>query len=213
MRRLALTVVVLLLAAASTALASDPKKRINPADQARARAMLVRQSDVGLGYRAVRSGDDPSNVNLNCPALDESDLTVTGRANSPNFTSGLQTVASAAGIYASVHDANASWRRGTSAAGFTCLTNVFRKLSRAGGLRFVSFRAVPFPSVAPRVAAFRWQVLASSVRIYTDVVFLMRGRAQAAAFFIAGIDPLERDEQLRLTRAISRRMAKAMRGA
>jgi hypothetical protein len=51
------------------------------------------------------------------------------------------------------------------------------------------------------------------VRVYADVVFLMRSRAQSAAFFISGIDPLEQDEQVRLTRAIAARMAKAMRGS
>jgi hypothetical protein len=61
--------------------------------------------------------------------------------------------------------------------------------------------------------AYRWQTLVAGVRVYADVVFLMRSRAQAAAFFISGIDPLERPEQLRLTRAIAARMTKAMRGA
>jgi hypothetical protein len=138
---------------------------------------------------------------------------VTGEAHSPNFTSGLQTLASASGIYRSLREANTSWRRGTGSAGFKCLENVFRQISRTTGSHFVSFRKVPFPAVAPRTVAYRWQTLVAGVRVYADVVFLMRSRAQAAAFFISGIDPLERPEQLRLTRAIAARMAKAMRGA
>jgi hypothetical protein len=213
MGRLVIIVAALLLSVATAALAADPRKRINPADQARARAMLLKQSDVGLGYRALPGGRGASGVKLNCPALDEGDLTVTGEANSPNFTSGLETISSAAGIYVSARDANASWSRGTSAAGFTCLKNVFRQVSRAGGLRFVSFRKIPFPALALRTVGYRWQSLAAGVRIYTDVVFLMRGRAQAAVFYIAGIAPLDRDEQLRLTRLVANRMARAMRGA
>jgi hypothetical protein len=211
-RRLGIIVLALLLAAASTALASDPTKRINRADQARARAMLLRQSDVGLGFRAVTGGSS-SSTDLNCAALDESDLTVTGDADSPKFTSGLHTIGSAAALYATVRDANTSWRRGTSRAGFECLTDGFRRLARSSGLHHVSFRKVPFPSLAPRTIAYRWQVLAGGVHVYTDFVFLMRGRAQATTYFIAGIDPLDRSEQLRLARLVSNRMTKAMRGA
>lgn len=212
--RSVLALVLLALVAAGSALASggDPKKAITPADQARARAMLLKQADVGPGYRALRGSSSGSALNPNCPALDESDLTVTGEAESPNFTSGLQTFSSASGIYKTAADANSSWRRGTSRAGFNCLTAVFRQLARAGGLRFVSFRKIPFPAIAPRTVAYRWQALAGGVRVYADIVLLMRGRAQAAVILISGIDPLERSESLRLTRLVATRMAKAMRG-
>lgn len=175
--------------------------------------MLLKQADVGLGFRALRTPGTATGVDLNCAALDESDLTVTGEARSPYFTSGLNSVWSTAGIYASVRDATASWRRGTSAAGFTCLTNLLRREASSAGMRHVSFRKIAFPAVAPHMVAYRWQTLVSGVRVYTDIVFLMRGRAQAVEVYFAAIDPLERDEELRLTRLVSNRMAKAMRGA
>jgi hypothetical protein len=205
-------VLALLLAAASTALASEPKQRINPADQARARAMLLKQADVGIGYRAVRTGSS-AGADVSCTALDDSDLTVTGEADSPKLTSGLQTIGSIAEIYATVRDANASWRRITSAAAFQCIADTLRRIARSTGLHHVSFRKVPFPALAPRTIAYRWQVLAGGVRVYTDFVFLMRGRAQATTYFVSGIDPLERPEELRLARLVSNRMAKVMRGA
>ena len=215
MRRVLIALVLFALVATGSALAGggEPRKAITPADQARARAMLLKQADVGPGYRALRGSSSGSALNPNCPALDESDLTVTGEAESPNFTSGLQTFSSASGIYKTVADANTSWRRGTSRAGFGCLTAVFRQLARTGGLRFVSFRKIPFPAVAPRTVAYRWQSLANGVHIYADIVLLMRGRAQAAVFFISGIDPLERSQSLHLTRLVATRMARALRGA
>ena len=213
MRRLVVIAFVLALLGANAALAADPKKKINPADQALARAMLLKLSDVGLGFRLLPARGASDLGSFTCAALDESDLTVTGEAKSPNFTSGLHTIASTAGIYASAREASTSWRRGASAAGFTCLSNAFRRIARSQGADFVSFRKVPFPAIAPQTIAYRWQVLVSGVRAYTDVVLLMRGRAQAAAFFIAALAPLERSEELRLTRLISKRMAKAMRGA
>jgi hypothetical protein len=111
-----------------------------------------------------------------------------------------------------VHDANASWRRSTSTAAFTCITDTLRRVARSTGLHHVSFRKVPFPALAPRTIAYRWQVLAGGVRVYTDFVFLMRGRAQVTTYFVSGIDALERPEELRLARLVSNRMAKAMRG-
>jgi hypothetical protein len=215
MRRTFLVLVLAVLVGASTALAAgEPQKKLTAADQARARSMLMRQADVGIGYRPLGGSSSGSALGFNCRALDESDLTVSGEATSPNFSSGLQTFSSASAVYVTVSDAKASWRRGTSPAGFTCLTAVFKRIARAGGLRFVSFRKIPFPAVASQTAAYRWQSqTANGVRVYADVVVLMRGRAQSAVFLISGIDPLERPEALRLTRLISARMAKAMRNA
>jgi hypothetical protein len=214
MRKTFLLLVLAALVGASAALAAgEPQKKITPADQARAKAMLMRQADVGIGYRPIAGNSSGNALSFNCPALDESDLTVSGEASSPNFSSGLQTFSSASAVYVSASDAKASWRRGTSPAGFTCLRAVFKRIARARGLHFVSFRKIPFPAVAPRTAAYRWQSLANGVRVYADVVLLMRVRAQSAVFLISGIDPLERPEAVRLTRLISSRMAKAMRNA
>jgi hypothetical protein len=214
MRKTFLLLVLAALVGASAAFAvGEPQKKITPADQARAKAMLMRQADVGIGYRPIAGNSSGNALSFNCPALDESDLTVSGEASSPNFSSGLQTFSSASAVYVSASDAKASWRRGTSPAGFTCLRAVFKRIARARGLHFVSFRKIPFPAVAPRTAAYRWQSLANGVRVYADVVLLMRVRAQSAVFLISGIDPLERPEAVRLTRLISSRMAKAMRNA
>jgi hypothetical protein len=215
MRKTFLLLVLAALVGASAAFAvGEPQKKITPADQARAKAMLMRQADVGIGYRPIAGNSSGNALSFNCPALDESDLTVSGEASSPNFSSGLQTFSSASAVYVSASDAKASWRRGTSPAGFACLRAVFKRIARAGGLHFVSFGKMPFPAVAPQTAAYRWQnQVANGVRVYADVVLLMRGRAQSAVFLISGIDPLERPEAVRLTRLISSRMAKAMRNA
>jgi hypothetical protein len=213
MGRLAIGAFVLVLVGASAALAAEPKKRLNVADQKRARAMLLKQADVGLGYRAVPGGTSGNPLAPTCSALDESDLTVTGDAQSPYFTSGLQTFASLSEIYVSPANAGTAWRRTTSPAGLKCLTDILRKSARAGGVRFVSFRKVPFPSVATRTAAYRLQLLVNRVRLYEDFIVVSHGRADAAVIMISGIDPIERDEELRLARLVSNRMTKALRGA
>jgi hypothetical protein len=211
MLRLAGLGLVIMLTLAGAAVASGPQKRINPADQARARSMLLKQADVGLGFTQLRGGSS-SGVDTDCPALDESDLTVTGNAES-KFTSGIHTIFSGATVYVSVRDASTSWRHGTSTAGSNCLTKGFKQVARANNFRVVSFHEVPFPRVAPRTVAYRMQALVGTIRVYADFVFVMQGRALAVEFFIAPLDPFDRDEQVRLTRLVSKRMAKAMRGA
>ncbi len=81
----ALLVLALVLSGVSLGARGDPKKRITPADQARARAMLLRKSDFSLAFRA---GPASTGADFYCAALDESDLTVTGQAESPSFRAG-----------------------------------------------------------------------------------------------------------------------------
>src|SRR5918994_2658674 len=120
-QRLLAVVLLLLLAASGTALADhlDPKKRIRAADQAKARAMLLRKSDLGPGF--IAQPTNTPDTHLTCKGLDESDLTVTGEAESPTWAQGVGFVASAANVYATVADANASWARGARGAGTRCL--------------------------------------------------------------------------------------------
>ncbi len=210
--RLLVLALLLALVGAGAALAArgEPQKKINPADQARAKAMLLRQPDLGPGFSAQPAGGD---YDYYCKALDESDLTLTGEAESPTFTAGLQGIGSVSQIYASVGNANTSWRRGTSSAGVACAAAAYRSLSRGEGVRFVSYRKIAFPSVAPCTAAYRWVTSANGVRIYADIVFLMRARAQAAVFSVSPVAPLEKGVEVKYARLVANRMATAMRGA
>jgi hypothetical protein len=100
MRRL-LLVVVASLAGASAAIAAvgdplDPKVAITKADQARARAALLRQSDLGPGW-TNRSTAQPSSLKAPiCPQIrpDYSKLTLTGHAESvfDNGNGGFQVI-------------------------------------------------------------------------------------------------------------------------
>jgi hypothetical protein len=215
-RLLVLAVVVALVSSgAALAARGDPQKRINAADQARAKAMLTRKADLGLGYRAFPSGS--GDFDGYCKALDESDLTVTGEAKTPTFVSGLVTVNTNSTVYESVADANASWRRGTSSAGIACITNLLRTEFAKGGLRLLSLRTLPFPRLAAKTASYRVAFTRQSqgvtVRAYVDLVVLQQARAQVAVLFGSAIDPLERPEQVRIARILAGRMARAMRGA
>lgn len=215
-RSLAVLLVLLLaLVAASmggAALADrgDPKERFNRADQARAKSMLLRASDLA-GFTARPGGS--SDTDFYCRALDESDLTVTGKAESPQFTAGAAFVTSQAYVYARVADSNASWRRGTSAAGQRCLREGLRRELSGTNIKLVSFGKLSFPRLGPRSVAFRVVAAQQGVRIYLDLLAVQNGRAQAAVVLGSGLTPPPRATEVRFGRLVAARMAKAMRGA
>ena len=216
-RRLLVVGSIVALVASATASANhlDPRKNIRPADQARARAMLLKTADVGPGYTVNRS---PSpEVEIDCAGLDESDLTLTGEAESPSFTRGLAFLSSNAQVYESTGDATASWRRGTGAAGSKCIQATLRREFALQGARLTSFKKVAFPRVAAATAAYRVVVVAQSqgveVTVFVDLVVLLQSRAQAALFFGSGLAPTPRAEELRLARLTGKRMTAAMRGS
>jgi hypothetical protein len=212
MRR-AFALLVLALAAASAAVAGkgDPQKRLTPADQARAKAMLVRKSDVGATFRAGPPLVGASDTS--CTALDESDLVLTGEAQSPTFQGGVETVSSRSRVFRSLRDSNASWRRGTSRAGERCVrAELAGVLTSAGGM-LESFGRIDFPGLAERTSAYRLVVTSQGLRAYLDVVGLKQGRAQVALLFGSALTPVPREVEVRVARAVARRMQAAMRGA
>jgi hypothetical protein len=200
----------LVAASASLAARGDPNKQISPADQARAKAMVLRQSDFSPVFRVGPASGGAGD--FYCAALDESDLTLTGEAKSPSFAGGTEFVLSTAYVYESRADADASWRRGTSAAGQTCLKQGLRGGLQGTNVRFVSFRRVTFPKVAQRSVRYRVVAVQQGVRIYLDLVALQYSRAQVAIVYGSGLTPPPASEERRLAKVTAARMAKAMGG-
>lgn len=212
-RRVLVVLLAVALVGAGAALAGrgDPQKRFVPADQARSKAMLLRASDFGLGFRAAPTPSGPADAY--CRALDESDLTLTGEARSPSFAGGVQSFTSLSRVYESRADSDASWRRGTSAAGIRCIRSQFLRLFAGQGGQLESFRRIPVPRLAERSAAYRLAVVAQGIRAYLDVVALKQGRAQASLLMVSALAPVPGEDELRLARTVARRMKSAMRGA
>jgi len=212
MRRILLVTLVVVLSGATAALAArgDPQKRIVPADQARARAMLLKQSDLAPGFRATPPTGES---NTYCKALDDSDLTLTGEAESGAFAAPGVFLSSLGQVYESVADSNTSWGRGTSTAGERCAREELGKQFRGQGLVVQSFRRVAFPRLAERSASYRLVVAGQGLRVFVDVVVLKQGRAQAAVLFGSALAPFPKDVEVRLARIVERRARTAMRGS
>jgi len=106
-RLLVFASLVAFLAGSASALAThqDPQRRLNKADSARARAMVVKRTDLTAGFRAQPSaGEDP---HVDCSrSVGEADLTITGDAEGPQLAFGVSFVSSAARVFESVADAS-----------------------------------------------------------------------------------------------------------
>jgi hypothetical protein len=192
----------------------DPQERIRATDQARAKAMLLRQSDLPGFQRRPSSGSDG---HLTCRGLDESDLTVTGDAEGSSWALAAVFVASSSTVYATQADATASWRRGTSGAGTRCLRDELAREFARQGTRVVSLRRTPFPALAQSAAAYRLTLVASAqgqtINVFVDFVVLRQGRAVAGLVLGSALVPPDRAAEVRLARTLAARMARAMRGA
>ncbi len=206
-------VALVALVAAASALAGrgDPKERFTAADQARAKAMLLRPADFSPVYAAQPA--PTGGGGFYCAALDESDLTVTGKSSSPSFTTTGEFVRSTASVYATHADSNASWLRNTSPAGEQCLRAALRADLRSSAVRLVSFKRVPFPARGTRSVAHRAVATVQGVRVYVDVVAMQVSRAEAAVLYVNALAPPPQGEVRRLTGLVATRAQKAMRGA
>jgi hypothetical protein len=213
-------VVLVALTTCTVALASrgDPKQALTKADQGRAGAMLLRKTDLAAGFAAHPSGNSSGAY---CQATDESDLTVTGKAESPAYTllapPRFFFVASEVSIYRTVGQALVSWRRNTSPAGEACARSELGDSLSSGAPKLRSFARESFPKVAPLTAAYRFTASLDSagraVTLYFDVVALQQGRAQVAVVVASAGGPLARSETLQFARLTAKRMATAMKGA
>ena len=222
MRALVIAIAILaLVASAATAADGQPRKSLTkagPEDRALGRPQARRP---GLRVHGEAAGDDDRlPKGARCGALDESDLTVTGDAASPDFHfeqgAVFVTVGSTAQVYRTLREANASWRRGSAAQTTTCLADIVR-LSAAPGQKItvLSAKRVPFPSVSPKATAYRLVlsigVGVQQVRAYVDAVVLQHGRIQSGILFTSIGRPIEAVDRLALASVVAARMAKAAR--
>jgi hypothetical protein len=215
MRRLVAVSLLVSLVAAGNAWAEhqDPRQRLTRADNSRARAMLLRQSDLPGFTAQPATGDD---VHVDCArSVSESDLTLTGEAEGRVFAAGPAVVSSAAQIYRSRADANTSWRRSTSSAGVRCAATLVRRTFARQGVRLVSLRKIAFPRIAERTVAYRIRLSLATgqgtVDLYVDLVALQHGRAHATVLLGTPLAPVDRAAEVRLARVVAGRMAAQLR--
>jgi hypothetical protein len=222
-RFLLLLVLTASLFAPTAALAGDgqPTKALTTAGQATARSVVLKRGDLGAAFTSVTRSKDDQHLpkGARCGPLDESDLTVTGDAASPDFRLAqppvFVTVGSTAQVYRTLREANTSWTRGSTRQTTTCLGDIVR-LSAGPGQKItvVSAKKIPFPSVSPKTAAYRIVVNVTlsgnqRVRAYVDAVILQHGRIQSGLLFTSFGSPVGSPDRVALAKVVAGRMARA----
>jgi hypothetical protein len=188
----------------------DPQRRPTPADQALARAALLRRSDLRNWLTRPRVKPTVANrCRSFSPSL--SSLVETGAAQSPEFVRGRLVVSSNVIVFATTNQAAAAWRQ---LATLKLLECVREKLASTPGIhvRSISNRLLAFPQVAPRSTAFRSSFRLSAFgdaknsRGSFDVVLLGRGRALAVLAASADGDAFPAAIERRIASLIAKRL-------
>ena len=179
------------LVSTSTALAAivdAPTVRITPADQAKARAALLRRTDFGAGWVGGPIKTSPLSP-PNCPGFDpkESDLVVTGHADARYRTTGIeldqdvQVMKDAAAV-------QTDFARSISPKLAKCLAYQLGKLKNVVGVRV---ERLPFPPTGDVSAAYRAEIDLQTPKgrgtLLSDYVFFGQGRVEYEFTVIAPV--------------------------
>jgi len=179
-----LAVVAAALAAVATVHAGDGKEQIrfNAADQAAAKAVVIRRADLGSGWVGGPAKPDLS-AGPSCPNYHPkvSDLVLTGAART-NFRRSGFDFDSQAGVLKTRRMVALDWRRSVLARGVVpCLRRTIAN-GLGSGAKMVSFAKLPFPHLSTYTAFFRGVISAQAqgktVRVLTDLVLVGRSRTE-----------------------------------
>jgi len=181
----ALAAFALALTSASVVFAGDGKQQIklNKRDQAAARAVVIRRTDLGSsGWQGGAVKPDLSST-PNCPNFHPkvSDLVVTGAAETAFHRSSLE-FSNVAEVLKTRQMVRLDWRRSVvPRAAVPCLRRTLAN-GLPSGARIVSFARVPFPHVGTRWARFRGVIridlFGRTTRLVTDIVITFRSRTE-----------------------------------
>jgi hypothetical protein len=185
-RGVAVLAAAAVLGAAAAALADRGREQIryNAADQAAARAMVLRLSDLSpsTGWTGGRVKPDLS-PGPTCPNYHpkQSDLVLTGAAQS-SYRRGAVVIGNEIQVMKTRRMVTLDWQREVLAPGTIACQR--RDLARSLGssAKVVSFRRIPFPRIARYTAEFRALVDVSvggkTAHLVVDAVLVGRGRSE-----------------------------------
>jgi len=209
----ALALCALLTVGAALAANGEPQKRHTPRDMAKAQSVVLRLGDLGAGWTASPSTGG-SGGTPRCKGFqpNESDLVETGTADSPDLHKSFRFVSSAAGVFKTVAQAQASWDRVVRPGLLTCLGSVFDQGVSSGKVSttILGKEKLIFPRLAPRTAAYRITFSTASqgltLKGALDLILLGGGRIDALMISVSFGAPPVADER-RLAGLIAHRLS------
>ncbi len=220
-RRLALVLLaVLAVPALALAADTDPKRKINAADERKATSIVFKRADFTAGWKRTSSPSTDEDISCSYYKPNGSDLTLTGDAEAEfEQAGGFPSIYSYADIYATPKDATAAWARTVKPALPRCLAEYFKKEVTDASTKATVVKTGPiaFPKVAPRSAAYRIVVKLAvtgngqtqTVPLTLHVVVVGRGRAEAGFLTFAPSPGVSTGD----LRAFGRLLAERMKAA
>jgi hypothetical protein len=180
-------------AAVALAGPGDPQRKPTPADQARARAVVLSRADLGAGWKAEKSSGGASNPRCSFYNPDQSDLVETGHADSSFSRGDTLLVFSSVGIFKTAAQARSGYRRVVRPELPRCLGEIFAKgTGNPKAVRIVATGPLPFPGYPDRSNAYRvraaFKTSSGTIPVTLDAVLINRGRSDVVLGFI-GIGP------------------------
>jgi hypothetical protein len=205
----ALAMVALTLAAAPAATGVHH----TASGMAAARAALLRTSDLGRAWKAGATPKKPGDLTCGGTPASVAGVVETGRAASPTFraSDAGPFVAQTSYVYASAAAALAFWKHAVGPQTKQCAVDSLT----AGSTKAVTFTAsrvsvLAAPPVGRHSAAFRVQgqakTAAQRVRVYLDVVLLIRGNTITELGFSSFAQPFAHADELRIDRRAAARL-------
>ena len=183
---------VLLAFGAAASAANDPGKEqvhLLAADQAAARAAVLRLSDLGPGWTGGPTKPSPSST-PDCAGWHpkQSDLVLTGTAAARFKHPGLE-VASDAQVLRTARMVQLDWQRTAVAPqAMACMRSSLAKQSPANA-KVVAVKRLSFPQIATYTVAYRVTINVSTagttVPVWSDLVLFGRGRTELELTVIA----------------------------
>lgn len=183
---LAVAFVVLVIGLVPVAAASAPPNkaqiRLNAADQAAARAAVLRRGDLGPGWAGGATKPDLTST-FSCPGYKpkQSDLVLTGAAETDFRHPGLQ-LRSSAQVLKTRSMVARDWKRTVvDPRAFPCTRHLLTK-QLTSNERLVSLRKLAFPRLARYAAAYRVLITVRTqghkVLVLVDIVLVGRSRTE-----------------------------------
>jgi hypothetical protein len=177
-----LAVLMLVVIQAAYAAESYPIK-YTAADQAAAKAITLKQSDLGAGWKGGQA--KPELSNNTCPTK-RSDLVVTGAAESKFQSSGV-LVSSQGLVLRTPAMVRTDWQRTVGSPAFWACGR--REMATLEGAKLVSLKKVAFPKLAQYSARYRlvydFGKAGKSALVLMDMIVVGEGRSEISLFVSA----------------------------
>jgi hypothetical protein len=179
-----LYVLGLSLVVVTTASAADPgreKHRFNTADQAAARAVTVKRTNLrpANGWRGGVVKPDFSGVPP-CPNYhpDQSYLVLTGAA-ATHWVRSFQEIDNQTEVLQNTQMVRREWQLEIETPhAVPCIRRFYEKTFAAGGAQLISFMRIPFPQIATHAAGYEGVLEFGHRRLVFEIAQLAMGRAK-----------------------------------